>query len=155
MLGRKTYTRDELDHVRAAVAGQLAAYRRLAEAVDAAGDPRAQAALEAFEPRFAEALTLALDRSFVHRLRAVAGKDGNPLNEVAVLAESLLVDGGAVRPSSGIKLDREQAVLGLAPGDAIALSAADFERLAEAFLGEIEARFVAAGDGADVTPNAR
>jgi hypothetical protein len=100
-------------------------------------------------------MTLVLDRYFVHRLRVVTGKDGNPLNEVAVLAESLLVDGGTVRPSSGIKLDREQAVLGLAPGDPIALSAADVERLAEAFLGEIEARFVAAGEGADVTPTAR
>ena len=73
MLGRKTYTSEELDHARTAIAGQLAAYRRLADAVDATGDPRAQAALEAFEPRFAEALTLALDRHFVHRLRVVAG----------------------------------------------------------------------------------
>ena len=147
MLGRKTYTREELDHARTAIAGQLAAYRRLADAVDATGDPRAQAALEAFEPRFAEALTLALDRHFVHRLRVVAGKDGNPLNEVAVLAESLLGDGGVVRPSSGIKVDRERSVLGLAPGDPVALSAADFERLADAFLTELEYRFVAAAAG--------
>jgi hypothetical protein len=145
MLGRKTYTPEELDHARTAIAGQLAAYRRLADAIEATGDPRAQAALEAFEPRFAEALTVALDRHFVHRLRAVAGKDGNPLNEVAVLAESLVVGGGVVRPGSGIKLDPERSVLGHAPGDAIALSAADVERLADAFLGELEARFVAAG----------
>jgi hypothetical protein len=148
MLGRKTYTPEELDHARTAIAGHLSAYRRLAEAVDAAGDPRAQAALEAFEPHFANALTLALDRHFVHRLRAVAGKDGNPLNEVAVLAESLLAEGGLARPSGGIKLDPERSVLGLAPGDPIALSAADVERLAGAFLGELESRFVAAGDEA-------
>jgi hypothetical protein len=145
MLGRKTYTPEELDHARTAIAGQLAAYRQHADAVDATGDPRAQAALEAFEPRFAETLTLALDRLFVHRLRAVAGKDGNPLNEVAVLAESLLADGGVVRPTGGIKLDPERSVLGRAPGDPIALSAADVERLAGAFLAEIEARFVAVG----------
>ena len=145
MLGRKTYTREELDRARTAIAGQLAAYRGLAEAVDATSDLGAQAALEAFEPHFADALTLALDRLFVHRLRAVAGKDGNPLNEVAVLAESLVADGGVVRPGGGIKLEPERSVLELVPGDAIALSTADVERLADAFLGEIESRFVAAG----------
>jgi hypothetical protein len=145
MLGRKTYTPEELDRARTAIAGQLAAYRELADAIDATRDPRAQAALEAFEPRFAEALTLALDRHFVHRLRAVAGKDGNPLNEVAVLAESLVADDGVVRPTGGIKLDAERSVLGLAPGDPIALSAADVDRLAGAFLAEMEARFVAVG----------
>jgi hypothetical protein len=151
MLGRKTYTREELDHARTAIAGQLAAYRELADAIDATGDPRAQAALGAFEPHFANVLTLALDRSFVHRLRAVSGKDGNPLNEVAVLAESLLAEGGVVRPGGGIKLDPERSVLGLAPEDPIALSVADVERLAEAFLAELEARFV---EAAAVSPSA-
>jgi hypothetical protein len=76
MLGRKNYTREELDHARSAVDQQLAAYRTLVEAIDGATpDPRVTSALEAFEPLFLNNLTLALDRYFVHRVRMVTGKD--------------------------------------------------------------------------------
>lgn len=34
MLGRKTYTQEGLDHAKAAVAQQLAAYRKLVKAID-------------------------------------------------------------------------------------------------------------------------
>jgi hypothetical protein len=70
MLGRKSYTEEELDGCRTAIGEQLGAYRRLAAAVDGA-DPDAKAALEAFEPRFFNNLTLVLDRYFVHRVRLV------------------------------------------------------------------------------------
>ncbi|MDT7743427.1 MAG: hypothetical protein QOE59_2505 [Actinomycetota bacterium] len=36
---------------------------------------------------------LAPDRRFVHRVRPVAGKDANPLNEVELLVESVLDHG--------------------------------------------------------------
>jgi hypothetical protein len=39
----------------------------------------------------------------------------------------------------------EQAVLGLRPGDEIAIGADDFERLSQAFLAEIGSRFDEAG----------
>jgi hypothetical protein len=77
MLGRKAYTPEELQTARTAIAEQLDAYRRLTAAV--AGDADAEAALATFEPRFFNNLTLALDRYFVHRIRPVTGKDGNPL----------------------------------------------------------------------------
>jgi hypothetical protein len=38
--------------------------------------------LEAFETLLFNNMILVLDRNFVHRLRMVIGKDGNPLNEV-------------------------------------------------------------------------
>ena len=141
MLGRKTYTREELDAARTAIDAQVSAYRRLADAVERAGDADARTALAAFDAQLARALVLELDRFFVHRLRVVAGKDGNPLNEVEMVAGSLLTD-GALRPSTVIKLAPETSVLGLAAGDPIALTMDDFERLAAAFLGELERRFV-------------
>ncbi len=141
MLGRRDHIRQELDQARAAIGRQVAAYAALAEAVDAS-DPRAAGALGAFEPLFFEALALELDRFLVHRVRAVAGKDGNPLNEVELLAESLMNDGGVLRGNTVIGYAPERSVTGLAPGDPIRLGAAGFQRLGEAFLAELEARFV-------------
>ena len=144
MLGRKDYTPEELAAAEKAVAEQLAAYHRLVEAVDTS-DPEVRAALEAFEPLFADTMTLALDRRFVHRIRAVSGKDGNPLNEVELMTESLLDHDGVLTANKVIKLKPDESVLGIPPGERIRLTAADFERLAEAFLAEVRAKFVSSG----------
>jgi hypothetical protein len=144
MLGRKTYTPEELAHAQTAVDEQLTAYRQLREAIDgtAAADPRVAAALDAFEPLFCNNMTLVLDRYFVHRLRGVAGKDGNPLNEVELLSDSLLNNDGVLRGNNVIKFVPDRTVLKLDVGDRIRLSAAQFERLSKAFLDEIRSRFV-------------
>jgi len=143
MLGRKDYTTEELDAATAAVGETLAAYRALVDAIGrATDDPDVAAALEAFEPRLFGELTLALDRRFVHRLRVVTGKDSNALNEVELMAESLMDNGGVLRANKVIRLKPGETVLKIEPGDRIALSAAQFERLADAFLGEIAAKFV-------------
>ena len=143
MLGRKTYTQEELDSASAAVDQQLAAYERLVEAIDGAtSDPGVKAALEAFEPLFFNNMTLVLDRYFVHRIRAVAGKDGNPLNEVELIADSLMGNDGVMRGNNVIKLIADESVSKLAYGDRISLSATQFKRLSGAFLGEIRSRFL-------------
>jgi hypothetical protein len=143
MLGRKNYTQDELDQARSAVDQQLAAYRTLVEAIDGATqDPKVRSALDAFEPLFLNNLTLALDRYFVHRIRVVTGKDGNPLNEVELISDSLMNNDGVLRGNNVIKLVPDQSVVKLEIGDPIRLSTAQFERLSTAFLAEIEARFV-------------
>jgi hypothetical protein len=136
MLGRKDYTHDELDHARTAVHQKLAAYDALVDAVE--GTPPA---LEAFEPTYCNDLVLVLDRMFVHRIRPVAGKDTNPLNEVELLADALISNGGVMRTNKVIKYVPDQSVLGLEAGDRIALSRQQVERLATAFLAEIETRF--------------
>lgn len=69
MLGRRDYTKEELDNATTAIHNQVTAYKRLANAIGAAGDERARSALGTFEPLFFNNLTLVLDRYFVHRLR--------------------------------------------------------------------------------------
>ncbi|HMG43223.1 MAG TPA: hypothetical protein VK611_17970 [Acidimicrobiales bacterium] len=133
MLGRKDYTREELDGARAAMEAQLAAYRGLSGV--SPGDE--------FEWRLFNNMVLVLDRYFVHRIRPVAGKDGNPLNEVELICESLLGNQGVFRGNKVLKYVPEESVLKLGVGDEIRLSADDFERLAAGFLAELERRFVA------------
>ncbi|MEA2385073.1 MAG: hypothetical protein QOH72_5044 [Solirubrobacteraceae bacterium] len=141
MLGRKDYTPEELDHATTAVDQPVAAYRKLVQAIDTS-DPEVAAALADFEPLFFNNLTLVLDRYFVHRVRMVTGKDGNPINEVELLAESLMNNDGVLRGNNVIKLVPDQSVLKLDIGDRIRLSAAQFEGLAKAFLSEIRSKFV-------------
>ena len=141
MLGRKDYTKEELDSARKAVDKQLAAYKKLAKAAEGAKDPKVAAALEAFEPLFLNHMTMVLDRYFVHRIRKVTGNDGNPVNEVELLTESLLTGDGALRGNNVIKYVPAESVTKLEVGDKIVLDAAQFERLAKAFLAEIEKKF--------------
>src|SRR5215216_5521579 len=140
MLGRKNYTQEEFDHAKTAIDEQLAAYGKLAKAIDATADAKVTSALEAFEPLFFNNMTLVLDRYFVHRLRQVTGKDGNPLNELELLSDSLMHNDGVLRGNNVIKLVPAQSVVKLEIGDLIGLSAAQFERLSKAFLSEIESK---------------
>jgi hypothetical protein len=140
MLGRSTYDQQYVDACRAALGGQLAAYDELA----AAASGKAANALEGFDPLFFNNLVLVLDGYFTHRLRNKEGKDGNPLNEVRVLAASLLTNDGVMAAEKSIKMKPESSVVGLAPGDAIALNRDDFGRLADAYFAELEARYVEA-----------
>jgi len=142
MLGRKDYTQEELDGAKSAMKQQLAAYRKLVAGLDGAGGGANGAAAESFEPLFFNNMTLVLDRYFVHRLRSVAAKDGNPVNEVELLSDSLMNNDGKLRGNNVIKYVPEESVLGLELGDPIRLTADQFERLSTAFLAELETRFV-------------
>src|SRR2546423_15058496 len=142
MLGRKDYTKDELDHASKAMTQEIAAYRKLAKAVEATGDKKAAAALAALEPILFNNMVLTLDRYFVHRLRSVTGKDSNPLNELELLTESLMNNGGVLRGNNVIKYVPEEAVLNLETGAKVNLSVAEFEQLAKGVLAEIDDKFV-------------
>jgi hypothetical protein len=125
LLGRKNYTQEELDHATTAIDRQLAAYKKLAKASDGGtSDPEVRSALDAFEPLSFNNMTLVLDRYFVHRLRVVTGKDGNP------------------RGSNVIKLVPDQSVLKLEIGERIKLRAAQVEHLSKAFFDEIRSKFL-------------
>jgi hypothetical protein len=128
MLGVSSYPKAHVAACRARVAADLAAHAKVKSTPD-------------FEAAYFNALVLALDRWFVHRLRKNEGKDGNALNEVRVLCDSLVDGGGVMTGNPTIRMTPHDALLGYEPGDEIALSRDDFERLAGAFLDEIESRY--------------
>ena len=140
MLGMRNYTQDHLNVTRRRIDAQLSAYQALAAATEAG--PAAEE-LATFAPVFFNNMVLALDAAFIHRLRVVEGKDGNPLNEVRSLASSLLDNDGILTIEKSLKLKPDTSVLGLQAGDRIALDETAFAKLADAFFAEIEKKFVA------------
>src|SRR5258707_8110357 len=87
MLGMSRYAKDYIAACRSRVDADLSAYRSLMAAArkETASD-QLGCAIDAFEAAFFNNMVLLLDYFFVHRLRGVEGKDGNPLNEVRVLS---------------------------------------------------------------------
>src|SRR2546422_11366439 len=104
-----------------------------------------------FEARFFDDQVLLLDYMFVHRLSGIEDKDGNSLNEVRVLCNSILLNRGKLQvdklpgwpnsAGSGMTLPPHKSVLKLKAGDEVRVSEADFVRLSKAFFAELEKRF--------------
>jgi hypothetical protein len=133
MLGVRTYDPAYVDACRRHIETAAVAVASLMEA--ARGDT------DGAEATLLNNLVIVLDAQFVHRLRAVEGKDGNPLNEVRLLAASLLTNNGRMLADKQIKLDPASSLLGHAVGDEIRLTQPDFARLAQAYFAEIDKRF--------------
>lgn len=140
MLGRKNYTQQEIATGKDAIDQQLAAY----DAVEGEMAKNGRGARDAFADRFFNSMLLALDRYYVHRLSGpnYEGKDGNPLNEVRIICDSLITNGGKMRADKQIKLPPEKSLAGLAVGDEIVLTREQFERLRQGFFAELERRFL-------------
>ena len=138
MLGMRVYPKNYIAGCRAHIDANVNAYRKLLAATkaDAAGS-----AVAAFEATFFSDLVLVLDEFFVHRLRAVEGKDGNALNEVRMLSQAIMNNHGVLQADKSIKYDPAKSVLKYAIGDQIKLTEADFTRLSNAFIAEIESKF--------------
>ncbi len=142
MLGMKKYSQEYLDTCRARVDAGLRAYRKEV----------GRAPSNEFEARFFNDQVLVLEYMFEHRLSGIEGRDGNPLNEVRVLCNSLLLNNGKLQveklpewPNSSVAnltLPPEKSVLGLKPGDKVMLSEDDFVRLSEAFFQEFEEKYL-------------
>jgi len=137
----KKYPKEYIAACRARVDADLRAYR----------EGGGKAATKELEARFFNDQVLLLDYMFVHRLTGIEGKDGNPLNEVRVLCNSILLNRGRLQvdklpgwpnsAGSGIKLPPEKSVLKLDVGDEVRLTEADFARLSKAYFAELEKRF--------------
>lgn len=135
MLAESTYPKTYIDSSRKKFNAQLAAYRKLAKAA-------AEADLKRFEPTFCAHQVLALDAYFANRLRGAEGKDGNPCNEVRVIANSWTSNDGVMLKDNQIKLDPASSISGLDVGDKITLDEKTVSKLASAYFDEIEKRFV-------------
>jgi hypothetical protein len=64
-------------------------------------------------------MILALDNYLLHRSRMMELKDGNPLNEVRVLCNSITTNKGKLCSDKTIKLDPAKSILGFKVGDEI------------------------------------
>ncbi len=140
----KEYEQDYIDACRSRVETQVAMFYEVAQAARDHGDAdvsRIEGALESLEYEYFNNMLLVLDGYFVHRLRGVEGKDGNALNEVRVLARSLMENGGTVMADPQIRLDPARSVLGLEVGAPITLTLQQYRRISDAFLREIESKF--------------
>jgi hypothetical protein len=135
MLAVTSYKPPCVESCRARIAHQLATYRALA----AKAGP--SEALGAFSADFCSSMILALDHMFQYRLRNAELKDGNPLNELRMLANSLMEGGGVLLADKTIKYDAAKAVAEIAVGQEIELDVDTFERFARAVLGEIEKKY--------------
>src|SRR5438105_11836925 len=137
----KKYPKAYIAACRARVDADLRAYRSQV----------GKAPTKEFERRFFNDQVLLLDYMFVHRLSGIEGKDGNPLNEVRVLCNSILLNRGKLQVErlpgwpmsavSSLTLSPEKSVLKLKNGDEIKLTEADFARLADAFFAELRKRY--------------
>jgi hypothetical protein len=139
MLAVTSYSEVYVQLTAAKLDEQLAAYGALAAAVK--GNAKAEAALAAFAPGYFNAMLLALDHHFMHRMRGAEGKDGNPLNEVRMLSDSIMEHDGVLKENKTIKYKAEKAAAGVAVGQRIALNAQQFEALAKAYIAELGKRF--------------
>ena len=146
MLGMKTYTREYIDRCRSKVESDASAYRNLIAAArnqPASGDEPLNSAIEAFEATFFNNMVLILEELFVHRLRTIEGKDGNPLNEVRVICNSLMNNNGIMSADTTIKFDPSGSVLKYKVGDEIKMNEADFVAISSAYFAEIDSKYLA------------
>ena len=130
MPGRDSYTSDEVESCRDAADGLLAAWQ--ANEVED----------ETLENLVFTQAVVALDAWFAHRSVEMEGGDGNVMNEVRVLADSVVGNGGALRVRGPIRWVPERTVLRLAPGDEVVVTANTYERLASAYLDAVSDTFV-------------
>ena len=142
MLGMKNYTKN-IDECRSKVDVELSAYDKLDAA--AKSHPASVQAFETFEATFFNNMVLMLDYFFVHRLSDIDGKDGNPLNEVKILCNSMLNNNnimtadnvGKIAAFAGlnaVKLEPTKSVLKYRAGDEFTLNEADFFAPIQGFL---------------------
>ncbi|MCW2598880.1 MAG: hypothetical protein JWM02_709 [Frankiales bacterium] len=158
MLCTNSYPKDYVEEGRARADAQVAAYQQLAAVArknTARGEAALNAAIESFDAVFYNNMVLTLETYFTHRSRTIEGKDGNPLNEVRLLCNSMTRNdsiftlsashatwNATLKSDKTIKYRPEESVLAYKPGDEIKLSESDFVRLAAAYFATIEGKFM-------------
>ena len=123
----------------------IASYRNLINTISKQNvndEIRLTAAIESFETVFFNNMVMVLDSYFVHRSRIIEKKDGNPLNEVRMLCNSLMNNNSIMTAESTIKFNPAKSVLKYQLGDEINLTEEKFELLSTAFFDEMEKKYV-------------
>lgn len=142
MPGRTSYSAHEIEHAKSTINAQLKAYRAVADAAEInPNDEDLNEAVDDFNSLFFNNLTLVLDRFFVHRDGATAGTDGNPLNELGLICNSLMCHEGVFTVGAELKYLRDTSVVKLAPGDNVNLNVDEFTRLSAAVFIELDEKF--------------
>ena len=121
MLAVNKYTQEYVYECKSKVELQLSTYRNLtakAKHLDKTNDRSLHHTIEAFEKPFLNNMVIVLDAMFVHRTRALEGKD-NALNDVRLLSREILND-----------------------GTTISLNVMQFEKIAKEFFEEIERKYI-------------
>lgn len=141
MLGMKVYDASYIASCRETIERNVQAYEAQA----------ASSRDTEFEAIYFNAQVMLLDYMFVHRLSGIEGKDGNPLNEVRVLCNSLLFNRGKLQVDrlpgwpnsavSGLKLPADRSVLRLSSGQEVKVTRDEFLRLSAAFFRELQKRY--------------
>jgi hypothetical protein len=144
MRGTRQYDRDYIHACRSRVETQVAMFSEVARAARDHGDADVsglEGALESLEYEYFNNMLLVLELYFVHREREPEGADGTALEEVRVLARSLIENGGTVMDDPQVRLDPTRSVLGLEVGAPITLTLQQYRRISDAFLRQIESTF--------------
>jgi hypothetical protein len=145
MLCVNNYTQKYIDECRVRVNSQVSAYINLVTSAKSQAGKKEKSlnsAIESFEPVFFNNMVLILDALFVHRTRAIEKKDGNPLNEVRILCNSMMHNNNMMCADNTIKLNLTKSVLKYKVGDEIKLNEANFLLLSNTFFTEIENKYL-------------
>jgi hypothetical protein len=145
MLCINNYTQKYIDECSSKVKSQLSAYKNLvttAGGQNGANKTMLNTAIKSFEPVFFNNMVLVLDTYFVLRSRTMEGKDGNPLNEVRILCNSMMNNNNKMCADKTIKFNPAKSVLKYQVGDEIKLNKAGFLQLSNAFFAEIESKYL-------------
>lgn len=145
MLAVKNYSQQYIDECREKINLLLSTYKDLVTTSKEQGgsdNTKLNSAIEMFEPNFFNNMLLALNDYFLHRMRGLEKKDGNPLNEVRILCDSIMNNNSKMGSDKTIKYEPAKSVLKYKVGDEIKLYAKDFELISEGFFNEIEKKFL-------------
>ncbi len=143
MLCVNKYTQQHIDQCRSRINAQLSDYKNLVTTARKVGknEKSLNSAIESFESVFFNNMVLLLDALFVHRTRAIEKKDGNPLNEVRMMCNSIMNNNNILSADNTIKVNPAKSVLKYKIGDRIKLNEADFLLIFNAFFAEIERKY--------------
>jgi hypothetical protein len=145
MLSMNNYTQKYIDECCLKVNLQLSTYKNLVTtARKQVGDNNAllNSVIESFEPNFFNNMVIVLDSYFCHRSRTLEKKDGNPLNEVRILCNSMMNNNNKMLADKTIKFVPDKSVLKYKVGDEIKLNEDDFILISKAFFAEIESKYL-------------